>query len=81
MFFFGNTVFKYELTEKRDLTEEQILKFEEDIKNGIEIDIEDYVVKDKNYDNKITDVNKNISSIINYGFKKIFEYLLKNVEV
>ncbi len=81
LYFFGSNVFQNRLTIKRDLTLEQIEKFEEDVKNGVEIDIENYVVKEKNYNNLVTDTNSKISHMIEFSFKKIFEYLLKNIEV
>ena len=81
IYFFGSNIFQSGLTKKRDLTQEQIEKFEMDVKNGVEIDINDYVVKDKSYDNSITRFNSKISSVIELGFKKVFEYLLKNIEV
>ena len=81
LYYFGTTIFQSELKEKRDLTVEQIAKFENDIKNGVEIDINQYVVKDKSYDNAITNINKDISKIIEKGFKKLFKYLLKNIDV
>ena len=80
LYYFGTTIFQNGLSEKRDLTMEQIAKFEEDVKNGVEIDIKEYVVKDKTYDNLITNINKDISKFIGKGFKKIFKYLLKNIE-
>lgn len=46
-FFVGDIIYKNRLTTKTILTEEQIKKFEEDVKNGVNIDINDYVVKDK----------------------------------
>lgn len=81
LFFWGSNIYKSKITEKKDLTEAQIKKFEEDIKNGIEIDLEDYIVKDKDFSNRITKINSNISDIINYGFRKLFEYLLKNINI
>ena len=80
-FYFGKNIYKYKLTEKKELTEAQIEKFENDIKNGIEIDINEYVIKDKNYDNEITKLNTKISHMIDKGFKKIFEYFIKNIRV
>lgn len=81
LYFFGSNIFQSKLTEKRDLTTSQIAKFEEDIKNGVEIDINEYVVKDKTYDNIVTNTNNKISNMIELGFKKIFDFLLKNIEV
>lgn len=81
LYFFGSNVFQSRLTVKRDLTQEQIDKFEEDVRNGVEVDIKNYIVKDKKYNNIITDTNSKISNVIEYSFKKIFEYLLKNIDV
>jgi len=81
IYFFGNNIFPNKQTLKRDLTISQIEKFESDIKNGIEIDLEDYIIKDNNYDNLITKANKKITNIIESGFKKLFKYLLKNINV
>ena len=81
LFFFGSYIFQSELREKRDLTEKQIAKFESDIKNGVEIDINQYIIKDKTYDNAITNINNDISRIIEKGFKNLFKYLLKNIDV
>jgi len=78
-YFFGNNIYQGELTEKKDLTIEQIKKFENDVKNGVEIDINDYVVKEKNYNNDVTRLNDNISNFIELGFKKLFKYLLKGI--
>ena len=75
-YFFGNNIYQEELTIKKNLTLEQIKKFEKDVKEGVEIDINDYVVKDKDYNNKITELNDNISNIIEFGFKKVFKYIL-----
>ena len=81
LYFFGNNIYQGSLTEKKILTEEQIIKFENDVKNGIEIDLNDYVVKEKKFDNAITDINRKISETINYGFKKVFKYLLNNIDI
>ena len=80
LYFFGSNIFPNRLTLKRDLTINQIEKFEEDVKNGKEIDLNEYIIKDKTYENLITKTNKRISNIIESGFKKIFKYLLKNID-
>lgn len=81
LYFFGGRIYDYKLKEKKVLTEEQIKKFEEDVKNGIEIDINDYIIKDKDYSNSITKINGEISNIIELGFKKVFEQILNNINV
>lgn len=79
-YYFGSNVFEYQLKNKKTLTEEQIEKFEEDIKNGSKIDISEYVVKEKDYDNTITIVSRKISKYIDKGFEKLFNYFLKYIE-
>ncbi len=81
MYYFGKNIYQFKITEKRDLTEIQIQKFEKDIKEGKEIDINEYIIKDKNYNNNITNINDKISKMINKGFRKIFEYFLKNIKI
>lgn len=81
LYFFGNNIYQNWTVEKKNLTEEQIMKFEQDVKDGKEIDINDYVIKEKSYDNAITNINQKISNLIEDGFKKIFKYLLKNIDV
>ena len=83
VFFFnlGGLIFKNKITEKKELTEEQIVKFEQDIKDGKEIDVNKYLVKEKNYQNKITEINSNISHVIEKVFKKLFEHFIKNIDI
>ncbi len=81
LYFFGSNMFQSDITLKRNLTISQIEKFENDIKNGKEIDLNDYIIKDKSYDNIITNTNNKISNAIESGFKKLFKYLLKNINV
>ena len=73
--------YEYSNYTKTILTNEQIEKFENDIKNGIDIDINDYVIKKVDYNNKISRLNYKISSIINKIFQitfiKTLEFLNK----
>lgn len=63
----------------KTLTEEQIKLFEEDIKAGKEIDIEEYVVTRTNYANELSNniykislkLEKGVDSVIKFIFKKI----------
>ena len=49
--------YEYELHKKVELTNEQIQKFESDIKNNVNIDVNDYI------DNKMEDYSNNFSKI------------------
>lgn len=66
--------YEYELANKKYLTEEEMKKFEEDVRNGEEIDLKDYTVETrKDYTNKFTDVVTNTSLTINEYLKKTIE--------
>ena len=64
--------YEYRNYKKMTLTEEQITKFEEDIKEGKEIDLEEYIVKeDNNYDNKISKLGRRLSFTISDTFTNL----------
>ena len=72
--------YEYENYQKMTLTEEQIMKFEQDVKDGKEVDVEDYIIKEKtDYNNKIADTGKRISytisDLVSTLLTKIFGYL------
>lgn len=55
---------------KASLTEEKIKQFEEDVKNGKKIEVENYVVNvKKNYGNKISSFGLYTSKALAEGFK------------
>ena len=77
----GSGFYEYKLNEKKILTEEEILKFENDVKNGISVDINDYLEDaNRNYDNAFTKINRKISHYINKGFEEVFKYLFRYIE-
>ena len=62
-----------EYTRNREnmLTEEQIKEYEEDIEEGKDVTIKDYLNKDKvNYDNKVSDLGLDLSYLIETTFNK-----------
>lgn len=62
--YFGGTkgYYEYQLHQKTSLTEEQIKKFEEDVKSGQKVDLEDYITKEKvDFNNKLANAGKKIS--------------------
>ena len=66
-------------------TEEQIKKFEEDVRNGEYLDLKDYIlVKDIDYSNKMSDFGEDLSELIAVTasksidfFNHIFAYLFE----
>lgn len=77
--YFTQTTGYYEFENKRatELTKEQIEKFEEDVKNGKDVDATDYLnIDKKDYDNKLSDaslsISEKIEDIFNKGMEKLF---------
>lgn len=67
---------------KVEFTEEQIKKFEEDVKNGEKIDLNEYLVnQNKDYSNTASKLGYNIShsleTFLNRGLKSISDILEK----
>lgn len=86
MFFTSSSgYYEYELNKKSNLTQEAILKFEQDVKDGKEIDINDYLIEeDKDYSNSFSDVGLKLSNkigdIFSEGVKLIFNSIGKLVD-
>ena len=56
---------------KVEFTNSQIEKFEADVENGKNVDIESYLVnQNKDYSNKISNIGYNFSSVIDYIINK-----------
>lgn len=81
MFFSSSSgYYEYELNKKTNLTQEAIDKFEEDVKEGKEIDINDYLVEDKkDYSNSFSKIGLNISSKIGKVFKEGVKLIFNSV--
>lgn len=78
--------YEYELSKKTTLTHEAIEKFEQDLKDGKNIDIDDYVVKEeKNYDNRISKMGNSISNkidnVMSTSIKYLFKYIEKSIKI
>ena len=77
--------YEYEQSRKTAFTEEQIKQFEQDVKDGKEIDINNYLENtNKDYQNNISKVTLNVSEAISkymkYGIEKMFEGIVKVIE-
>jgi hypothetical protein len=63
--------YEYNLQDKKNLTEEEIKQFESDVKNGKDIDINDYLKSNKvDYSNKLTKTASTVSLNLNKYLKK-----------
>ncbi len=76
--------YEYKKREQVTLTQEQIKQFEEDVKNGKNVDLENYLEKtNKNYQTKFSQLGLNISNslanAVESGVNKFFGYINKFV--
>lgn len=70
--------YEYELSRENKLTEEAIKRFEADVSEGKSIDIKNYIdSKDKNYNNKVSNLGKKVSDTIGNTISKTFDYIFK----
>lgn len=77
--------YEYQNYQKAALTEEQIKKFEEDVKNGNKVDINEYlVVNNKKYNNTLSKLasklSDGISKLVNSGVEYTFKYISKLID-
>ena len=77
--------YEYQNYQKTALTEEQIKKFEEDVKNGNKVDINEYlVVNNKKYNNTLSKLasklSDGISKLVNSGVEYTFKYISKLID-
>lgn len=75
--------YEYTETKKTTLTKDAIERFEQDVKDGKTIKAENYLPKEKDYNNKISTLGMKVSSLIEKGFNKtmnaIFNQISKTV--
>jgi len=75
--FYGNSYYNYDLHKKIELTNEQIDKFEKDIKNNTNIDINNYIGgTNKDYSNNISDLSISFSKFTSKYVKKGIKSIL-----
>ena len=77
--------YEYSNSQKKTITDKKIKQFEEDIKNGKDVNINDYYkVETKNYNNNITrigdDMNLFINKSINYMLESSFKVVEKMID-
>ena len=80
--YIGQATGYYQLAENRKttLTEDAIKRFEEDVASGKEIIAGNYLIKEKNYNNKFSIVSMKISSFIESGFNKFMNLVFNELE-
>jgi len=72
--------YEYELNKKSNLTQEAIIKFEQDVKEGKEIDVNDYLIKEeKDYSNRFSKAGANISNKIGKFFSEGVKFIFNSI--
>ena len=71
--------YEYSISKKTTFTNEQIKRFEQDIKEGKEIDVSNYLEETKNYNNIFSSLGLKMSSLIEKGFNKTMTSLFKKL--
>jgi len=77
--YFGKYTNEY-YENKSILTDEAIARFESDLKEGKEIDAKNYMIEEKDYNNKASKIGRKTSKIIEKSFTKGLKYLMKYVD-
>ena len=65
---------------KNILTEDAIKRFEKDLKEGKKINVNNYIEKEKNYNNKVSTYTLKISNLIDKCINKSLRLVLKYLE-
>ena len=72
--------YEYKLQNRTILTKEQMEKFEQDVNDGKNVDLNDYLVEtEKDYTNNLTNTTIKVSNTVNSYIKKGVELLFKQV--
>lgn len=70
--------YEYKNYKKMTLTEEQIIKFEQDVKEGKEVNVEDYIIEEEIvFNNKIANAGKKVSYTISDTMNKVLTKTFK----
>ena len=65
--------------DKKEITNEAIKRYEEDLKQGIKINPSNYQEEEKNYDNKISKIGIKTSKLIEKSFEKGLKFVMKKL--
>lgn len=76
-----NGYIDYQARNQMILTQEQIEKFEEDVKNQRPIDIENYIVREEElYDNQLSKASLKISNTIGRTVQNVLNFIFGKLE-
>lgn len=83
-FFYTGTYSEAKIRKEKELMEQMILKYEEDLANGIDVSKEDYTITKPDYSNSFTKtslkLSEKICNMVDNGIKFIFKKINNMVE-
>lgn len=71
--------YKYDEYRKTTLTNKAIERFENDLDNNEEIDLDNYIEKEKNYNNIYSSLGLKTSNIIEKSFNRVMNYIFREI--
>lgn len=83
LFFLSLYIGKYTINyneNKKILTDQAILEYEADLKEGKDIVSKNYQEPEKDYNNRVSQAGRKLSNIVEEVFNKAFHYLMKYLE-
>lgn len=82
-FFYNSGYMENKIRKEKEMMEQMILKYEEDLENGIDVSKEDYIIEKPDYSNRYTKTSLKISEkvcdIIDGSIKYVFKKVNKMV--
>ena len=77
----NNGYIDYQVRNKKILTEEQIRRFEDDVKNNKPIDVDNYIYdKEEKYDNSLSRTGLKISNTISKCFQNALNFIFGKLQ-
>lgn len=77
--FYNNGYYDNRVRKEKEEMERMVLKYEEDLKNGVDVSLNDYSVKKADYSNNFTKLTLKISKKIEDGLKYSIKFIFKKI--
>ena len=78
-FFYSSGYAESKIRKEKELMEQMILQYEEDLANGIDVSEEDYTIKNPDYSNTFTNtslrLSEKICNMVDNGIKFVFKMI------
>lgn len=78
-FFYANGYHESKIRKEKEQMEEMILKYEDDLKNGLDVTKENYVIESPDYSNNFTETSLKLSEKIRQVIDGSIKYIFKKI--